>query len=260
MRYAALTDVGMLRRNNEDSFHADGHVFAVADGMGGHRAGEVASAVAIEAFVRFVKENASLAPLQRMERGIREANEQLISMALRDPDLEGMGTTLTAMMVENGVYLGHVGDSRAYLIRDGRLRRLTRDHSLVEKMVDEGALTPDEALVYPGRNVILRALGVSREVEADLIRVEVMPGDLVMLCSDGLSVSLEDAELEGLLRRVRDLEEGCRLLVEEANARGGVDNVTVVLVSLEEGDELGIMPDGGRKRRSRLRGFFRRRG
>ena len=259
MRYAALTDVGMLRRNNEDSFHADGRIFAVADGMGGHRAGEVASAMAVEAFVRYAKENASLEPLRRMEQGIRAANDLLVSMARRDPDLAGMGTTFTAVVVEGGVYLGHVGDSRAYLMRDGSLRRLTRDHSLVEKMLREGSLTREEAQAHPGRNVILRALGVSPEVEVDLARVEVLPGDLILLCSDGLSVSVEDGELETLLRRVGDLEEGCRRLVEVSNARGGVDNVTVILVRLEEGDDLGL-PSGGRRRwGAGLGGLFRRR-
>ncbi len=234
MRYAALSDPGRVRENNEDSYHADGRLFIVADGMGGHRGGEVASAMAIESFLAFERGNKGLPPLRRLRDGIATANQAVLKKAGGSPELEGMGTTFTAVLVEGGVYLGHVGDSRAYICREGALRLMTRDHSLVERMVREGFLTPREARLHPQRNVILRALGIAKGLEVDLDEVEVRPGDRLLLCSDGLSGCVEDAEIEAVLSAVADLEGCCRALVEAANARGGPDNITVVLVELGE--------------------------
>jgi protein phosphatase len=166
-------------------------------------------------------------------------------MAAENPSLEGMGTTFTVLLLEEGAFLGHVGDSRAYLLREGGLASLTRDHSLVAKMVREGFLTPRQARVHPRRNVILRALGMESRLVVDLSSPDLRAGDRVLLCTDGLTSHLEDEELEGILVRVRDTEECCRSLVAEANARGGEDNVTVVVIDLEEGD-LPREPAGGR--------------
>ena len=234
MRYAALSETGRVRDNNEDSYHADGRIFIVADGMGGHRAGEVASAAAIESFLRFEEEKRGLPPLQRLRGGIEAANHHLSIMAREDPELEGMGTTFTAILVESGLYLGHVGDSRAYMWRRGELRLLTRDHSLVERMVSEGHLSPRQARVHPQRNVILRALGVAEDLEADLDTIDVAPADRLLLCSDGLSGYLEDKELGEIMSLEVEPEERCRRLVGAANERGGLDNITVIVVDLGE--------------------------
>lgn len=236
MRYAAMSEKGKVRDNNEDSCYGDGHVFVVADGMGGHRAGEVASSTAIEAFLRFERENRDMHPRERIKEGILSANLELYRRARDDPGLEGMGTTFTCALLEEEVCLGHVGDSRAYLCREGELSLLTRDHSLVERMVREGYISSSEARSHPQRNIILRALGVSEELEIDLPSYAALPGDRLLLCSDGLTGSLEDAEIEGIISDVKDVEACCRRLVDAANDRGGFDNITVVLIHFEAGE------------------------
>lgn len=233
MRYAVLSDKGRVRENNEDSYHADGRVFIVADGMGGHRAGEVASAAAIEEFLAFEAQHREEPPLERLRGGMQAANRSLHRMADDDRELEGMGTTFTAVLVEEGLYLGHVGDSRAYIWREGGLRPMTRDHSLVERMVDEGQISPRDARTHPQRNVILRALGVAPDLEIDLDTVDVAPGDRLLLCSDGLTGMLEDAEIESVISGEAEPQECCRRLVDAANERGGTDNVTVIVVHIE---------------------------
>ncbi len=259
MLYAALSERGRVRENNEDSYHADGRLFIVADGMGGHRAGEVASASAIEEFLRFVEENAGAAPLERLGGGIAAANSALLRRAGEDPDLEGMGTTFTAVLVEAGLYLGHVGDSRAYLCRGGGLRPLTRDHSLVERMVGEGHISASEARTHPQRNVILRALGISSQLEVDLDVVDAVRGDRLLLCSDGLSGILDDREIEAIACARAGPEERCRMLVEAANRRGGPDNITVIAVDLGAEAEPAA-PEMPAKRRTLLGSLFRRGG
>lgn len=244
MRYAALTDTGRVRENNEDSYHADGRLFIVADGMGGHRGGEVASAVAIRSFLAFEEANRRMPPLRRLREGIAAADRAVLEMAGGNPELAGMGTTFTAVLVEGGVFLGHVGDSRAYIWRDGELRLMTRDHSLVERMVREGRISRREARTHPQRNIILRALGIRGGTEADLDEVEARPGDRLLLCSDGLTACLEDGEIEVLLSGEEDLSLCCRALVDAANRRGGPDNITVVLAEL--GDEVGGAEEGRR--------------
>lgn len=258
MRYAALSETGRVRDNNEDSCHADGRVFIVADGMGGHRAGEVASATAIEEFLAFEGNHRDLNPLERLRGGIKAANRTIYRMAEDDTRLAGMGTTFTAVLIEEGLYLGHVGDSRAYMCRNGRLRLLTRDHSLVERMVDEGHLSRREARTHPQRNVILRALGISEDVEIDLDMVDAIAGDSLLLCSDGLSGSLEDAELEAMVCAREGPERRCRRLVDAANERGGLDNITAVVIDL--GPEAGAAsPSPPAGKGSRWRKFFGRR-
>jgi len=257
LRYAALSERGRVRDNNEDSYYADGRFFIVADGMGGHRAGEVASASAIEEFLRFAEENSGAPPLERLGGGIRAANDALFRMAEEDPELEGMGTTFTVVLVEEGLYLGHVGDSRAYICRDGKMRPLTRDHSLVERMVDEGHISASEARTHPQRNVILRALGVSPRLEVDLDVVDAVGGDRLLLCSDGLSGYLDDREIEAVVSSQAGPKERCRMLVEAANERGGLDNITVIVVDLgPEVEPAGTLPPA--KKRSFLGSLFHR--
>lgn len=234
MRYAALSETGRGREQNEDSYRADGRIFIVADGMGGHRAGEVASSGAIEEFMRFERENHAMGPLDRIIGAMLSANERLYNMALTDPGLAGMGTTFTVTIYEQELYLGHVGDSRAYLFRDGGLAMLTRDHSLVEQMVREGYISRREARTHPQRNVILRALGVSDDLEMDLDSMTVLAGDWLLLCSDGLSGVLEDEEIVAFLSDLDEPERGCRELMNAAKDRGGTDDITAVLINFDE--------------------------
>lgn len=251
MRYASLSEKGQVRDNNEDSCFADGRVFVVADGMGGHRGGEVASSTAIEVFLDFERDNRDLDPLDRIREGILSANLELYSRARGDPGLEGMGTTFTCALLEEEVCLGHVGDSRAYLWRDGELTLLTRDHSLVERMVREGHITRPEARNHPQRNIILRALGVSDELEVDLDSYAALPEDRLLLCSDGLTGSLEDEEINNIITEVADPERCCRHLVDAANDRGGFDNITVVLIDFGSGETRQTSRAEGKKKKRR---------
>ena len=236
MRYASLSEKGQVRDNNEDSCFCDGRVFVVADGMGGHRGGEVASSTAIETFLRFEKDHRGLDPQNRIREGILAANLELYEQAQSDPRLEGMGTTFTCALLGEEVYLGHVGDSRAYLWREGKLTLLTRDHSLVERMVREGYITRSEARNHPQRNIILRALGVSDDLEVDLDSFAALPQDRLLLCSDGLTGTLKDEDINHIITGVVEPDECCRHLVDAANDRGGFDNITVVLIDFEGGE------------------------
>ncbi|MCZ7527900.1 MAG: Stp1/IreP family PP2C-type Ser/Thr phosphatase [Acidimicrobiia bacterium] len=229
------TDVGRVREENEDGFLVDERVglYAVADGMGGHRAGEVASATALEAL------RASVAAGSAVRDAVLAANAAVHEKAAGDAELAGMGTTLTAATLAAGgtLLVAHVGDSRAYVLRDGELRQVTVDHSLVEELVREGRLTPEQATVHPHRSIITRALGVDAEVEVDLYSVELRPGDRVLLCSDGLTSMVRPDGVATVLRREDDAERAARALVDTANAAGGEDNITVVVVDVEDGDD-----------------------
>lgn len=255
MRYAALTEKGKVRPNNEDACYADGRVFIVADGMGGHRGGETASSLAVQVFLEKERELGNLPPVERIRRAMKAANRAVWRKGGEEPALQGMGTTFTVLLLEGHGYIGHVGDSRAYLFRDGNLQRMTEDHSLVEEMVREGRLDPAMAREHPQRNVILRALGVSREVEVDAVSFTPFQGDRVLLCSDGLTGALEDREIRDFLEVERDTERCCRMLVGEAERRGGEDNITVVLVDIQTGGRIG--EGKGRGGRTGLKGLFR---
>jgi serine/threonine protein phosphatase PrpC len=225
------TDQGQVRDSNEDGYVVDRRLqlFAIADGMGGHRAGEVASATALEAL------RASVASGTALGDAITSANAAVFGKATDDESLSGMGTTLTALMPDrDGVLIGHVGDSRAYLLRDGTLRQLTTDHSLVQEFIREGRLTEEQAAVHPQRSIITRALGVEPEVEVDVYPVPLHAGDRILLCSDGLSTMLRSDDIAGLLRRESDPTRAANLLVDAANAAGGEDNITTIVVDVED--------------------------
>lgn len=225
------TDQGQVREGNEDGYVVDRRLqlFAVADGMGGHRAGEVASATALEAL------RAAVASGTGLGDAITSANAAVHGKATGDEDLHGMGTTLTAVVPDgNGVLVGHVGDSRAYLLRDGELRQLTTDHSLVEELVREGRLTEEQAAVHPQRSIITRALGVEDDVEVDVYPVPLLPGDRLLLCSDGLTTMLRPEDISALLRRESDPTRAANLLVDAANAAGGEDNITTIVIDIED--------------------------
>jgi PPM family protein phosphatase len=230
------TDVGRQRSANEDSLVLRPPFFAVADGMGGARAGEVASAIAAEAF-----EGASAAgeaAEAQLARLLREANRRIYDLAVTEESHRGMGTTLTAAKVhDEEVSLAHVGDSRAYRMRDGALEQITRDHSLVAELERSGQITPEAAEHHPQRSIITRALGPEPDVEVDTYTLSARDGDLFLLCSDGLTSMISDDEVAAILRTSATLDEAADSLIKAANQSGGKDNITVVLFRIgEQGD------------------------
>jgi PPM family protein phosphatase len=235
---AGKTDPGRVRRRNEDAFVLDPPLFAVADGMGGAQAGEVASRLAAAAF-REYREADALAPEERLQAIIKEANRRIYDRARADSEVSGMGTTLTAALLTDGrVVIGHVGDSRAYRIRDGRLEQLTDDHSLVADLMRSGRLTAEEAEGHPQRSVITRALGTDPDVDVDTLVVDAQAGDLYLLCSDGLSTMVSDDDVLRTVEKAKTLEDAARDLVRAANRGGGEDNVTVVLFRVDSDEAL----------------------
>jgi protein phosphatase len=237
VQVAGLTDPGRVRRRNEDAFVSAPPLFAVADGMGGAQAGEVASRLAAAAFHDYHEADA-LDPEARLRSIIQEANRRIYARASTDPHASGMGTTITAALASGArVAVGHVGDSRAYLLRDDKLEQLTQDHSLVADLVRSGRLTPEEAEIHPQRSVITRALGTDSAVLVDSFSIEARAGDVYLLCSDGLTTMLDEETVQRIVLETADLEEAARALVEAANRNGGEDNVTVVLFALAEAGE-----------------------
>jgi len=226
------TDTGRKRLRNEDAFVCEPPLFAVADGMGGAQAGEVASGLAAAALREGGVDGGGE---RRVAQLIQEANRRVHDRATTDAAATGMGTTITAALVESDgrVAFGHVGDSRAYLLRDGRLDQLTDDHSLVAELVRRGELSPAEAEVHPQRSVITRALGTDPDVDVDTFSVEALPGDVFLICSDGLSSYVDGGEIEQIMSHNRgNLETGARSLIDAANRGGGEDNITAVLFAV----------------------------
>jgi protein phosphatase len=235
----AFTDTGQQRRHNEDAYYARTPVFAVADGMGGAQAGEVASHAAVEAVAAGLPEDGTAE--DRLAAVVRRANEAIFRMSREDDSRAGMGTTLTAVHVgEHDVAIAHVGDSRAYRFRDGELSRLTEDHSLVEEMRRRGQLTAEEADEHPQRSIITRALGPEPDVLVDTRSWAARDGDVLLLCSDGLTSMIPEAKVAEILREATGLEQAGRALIAAANRAGGRDNITVVLLRLEEVGEPGL--------------------
>jgi PPM family protein phosphatase len=226
------TDQGRTRAKNEDASLVDDEhtLFAVADGMGGHRGGEVASHTAIEAL------RAAFAGGAAIDVAIARANDAVLARAAGNDELTGMGTTLTAVTVTgpNQLLFGHVGDSRAYLLRAAEMVRLTDDHSLVEELVREGRLTPEQAEAHPQRAIVTRALGVEADVEVDTYEISVDPGDRVLICSDGLTTMVRERDIERFARSERDPQRAADLLVAAANDAGGEDNITVIVIDVLE--------------------------
>jgi protein phosphatase len=241
---ASHTDVGRVRKVNQDRFAEfdDGRgsrLLVVADGMGGHRGGETASRLAVEAIGDVFSSSGE--PLEGMLRtAIETANERVYQSASADPKLAGMGTTVVALCLGEGgeAWVAHVGDSRLYLLRDGTLDALTADHSVVAEMQQQGFLSAEEAQAHPRRNELTRSVGVAGEVEVDVARIEVRPGDRFLLCSDGLCGYLGEVEIREVLERERPLD-AARILVDHANAKGGHDNITVQVLAIRDGAPLG---------------------
>lgn len=226
----AHTDVGRVREGNEDSFLADSPLFVVADGMGGHLAGDIASATAVEVIKERTGELSADDP-ETLAATLKEANRAIWSKADADPNVRGMGTTCTLALVDGErVEIAHVGDSRAYLFRADELRQVTEDHTLVGRMVREGRLSAEDAERHPQRSIITRALGVDEDVEVDLLTLELSDGDRLLICSDGLSSMISADQIAGVLAEAGDAQTAAEQLVELANEAGGEDNITAVVV------------------------------
>jgi protein phosphatase len=230
---AGLSDVGRQRHTNEDRFYESAPMFAVADGMGGARSGEVASQIAVD---EFKEQDAKAGGAEDLlARIAQSANRKIYELAQSDESHAGMGTTLTAALVGDGeISLGHVGDSRAYRFRDDELERLTQDHSLVEELMRMGKLSPEDAEVDPRRSIITRALGPEPTVDVETCTYPAKDGDVYLLCSDGLTGMVPEERMAEILRGRSSLEQAARQLVNDANASGGKDNITVVLFKLAD--------------------------
>ncbi|QTE29526.1 Stp1/IreP family PP2C-type Ser/Thr phosphatase [Pengzhenrongella sicca] len=245
LRYAARSDVGLVRANNQDSAYAGPHLLVVADGMGGHAGGDVASSVAV----------ATLAPLddeahgpddalEELDRALHAAQDELLARAERDPQLAGLGTTVTALLrTGSKLAMAHIGDSRAYLLRDGEMAQVTTDHTFVQHLVNTGKITAEEAEHHPQRSVVMRVLGdFDMEIVLDLSVREARPGDRWLLCSDGLSGVVSAETLGDTLRGVPDVDACAERLIQLALRGGGPDNITVIIADVVDLDRL---PDGG---------------
>lgn len=250
---AGMTDVGTTREHNEDDFYlAEGEeaLCVVADGMGGHRSGEVASAMAIKAIVEFYREttvdgkgDARLNDGEqersldeyRLVKAIRQANKAVFQAASESELYRGMGTTIVCgYFIEDGVYFAHIGDSRGYRFRNGKLEQQTEDHSLANEYVRMGILKSEDVEHFPYKNVITRACGLTDDVEVDVVYSPVEPGDLFLLCTDGLTDMINDAGIQEMLQDHKDLEKLAKALVDRANDNGGADNITLILAKVEE--------------------------
>ncbi len=230
-KYGSKTDIGCVREQNEDSLIVRAPLFVVADGMGGHAAGEIASEIAVKTIEELAPDHADA---EALGAAVEQANRDIINAALAGQGREGMGTTCTAAILErNRLVLAQVGDSRAYLLHNGELTQLTRDHSLMANMIEAGQITPEEARFHPNRSVITRALGNDPDTIPDLYEINVEDGDRLMLCSDGLYSMIEDDEIAAVMQRVADPQRCATTLVNGAIAAGGLDNVTVIVADAE---------------------------
>ncbi|MEW6446987.1 MAG: Stp1/IreP family PP2C-type Ser/Thr phosphatase [Bacillota bacterium] len=232
MEWAVLSHKGLARAKNEDNLLvcADIGLFAVADGMGGHQAGEVASRLALESLERAVRQNDESDLLAVLTNAFEQANQNVYMAAQSNPECEKMGTTLTACIIRAGnLFWLHVGDSRGYLVRNNEIKQFTEDHSYVSDFVRKGELTPEEAEVHPYRHVLTRALGTEPLIQVDKGIVKLEPNDVVLLCTDGLTLHLNDHEILEIARNGRPTEQ-VRKLVKTALERGGLDNVTLILI------------------------------
>jgi protein phosphatase len=239
---AARTDVGMVRSGNEDNFFADADqshgLFIVADGMGGHAAGEVASEMAVQIVPRelsSVRDVTHPSARDKVMNSLKTANKAIYDRMISEPDKQGMGTTVSALLMSNGRYMiGQVGDSRVYLLRDGMLTQLTKDHSYVQEQVDAGFLTPEQARYHPYSNVITRCVGAGDTVEPDVYDGELKIGDVLLVASDGLTGMVDDRRLQQLLLARSTPGRIVDALIADANGRGGLDNITAIVIRVEE--------------------------
>jgi len=237
------THTGMIRTGNEDSFFSDlpRGLFVVADGMGGHAAGEVASDMAVRILSDELRDASAMADdvaRERVQQSLQRANQAIYQRTLTEVDKQGMGTTVCVLLLHDARYLiGHVGDSRVYMLRDGALRQLTKDHSYVQEQVDAGVLTPEQARYHPYSNVITRCVGANTDVQPDLYTGDVRRGDTFLVASDGLTGMVDDRRLAQLLQSRATAQRVVDALIAEANGRGGLDNITAIVVRVLALDE-----------------------
>lgn len=251
MRSVGKTDIGLVRKVNEDSFlceklsgNNDSHLYIVADGMGGHNAGEVASSMAVQEIAAYIRDN-----IQTLELGDKEiqdlirnaimyANDKVYKTSIEKSNCLGMGTTLSMVLTKgSSLYIGHVGDSRVYLIRDNKISRLTEDHSLVAELIKAGTIKPEEADNHPQKNVITRALGTEYTLEPDVSQCSMQSGDFILICTDGLSNAINEQDMVYAVLNASDLNEACELLVSKAKENGGFDNITLVAIKMGKGGD-----------------------
>lgn len=239
MKAFSITNIGMQRKVNQDyvycSKEAIGslpNLYIVADGMGGHKAGDYASRCCVESMIQEVKGDSLKSPVSILEHAIQKANETVLRESKKNVEYEGMGTTVVvATIVEDTLHVGNIGDSRLYVIRD-KIEQITQDHSLVETMVRTGELMPEDARFHPNKNIITRALGTNEDVKADFFEVKLEKADTILLCSDGLSNMVEDREIERIVKEMHDVEKASETLVELANQNGGTDNIAIVMIQI----------------------------
>lgn len=237
MKAYAKTDIGAMRKTNQDYIFCSmkpvgslPNLFIVADGMGGHKAGDLASRYTVEEFLNVVEASESENPISIIEEAVRKSNIALINKSKESIDYEGMGTTLVvATFIRNSLYIANVGDSRLYCINND-IQQITRDHSLVEEMINLGEIDRKNARTHENKNIITRAVGVDSEVVADFFEVDYSKDDIILMCSDGLSNMIDDEDIKRIINESTDLEAACNMLIETANANGGRDNISVILI------------------------------
>ena len=237
MKTFSITDIGMCRKMNQDYCYTSElpvgnlpNLFIVADGMGGHNAGEYASRYTVETIVRVAEASAKSRPADIIEEAVKKANEELIKKAAQDTSMWGMGTTVvTAVISGNRLYAANVGDSRLYIVNE-QMRQITRDHSYVEEMIRRGELDREAARLHPNKNIITRAVGVMEEIQIDFFETDIGFGDEILLCSDGLTNMVEDEDIRRIVKGQRDTAEKAERIVLAANQNGGRDNITVVVI------------------------------
>lgn len=243
MEFGVKTDVGMVRDNNQDAFYVSPDenfpLFIIADGMGGHKAGEIASNMAIDIIKDnltrdLAKTSISDKEIKKIiENSIYEANRGIYIKSIENENFSGMGTTVVlAYIIKDKIFIGHVGDSRAYILRKDKLFQVTKDHSLVEELISNGSISKEEARNHPQRNVITRAVGTSADIKIDIIVEDKYKDDTLLLCTDGLTTMVDDDKIKDLLVNSENIQETCENLVKLSNARGGFDNITVIAIEI----------------------------
>ncbi|MBQ2801025.1 MAG: Stp1/IreP family PP2C-type Ser/Thr phosphatase [Lachnospiraceae bacterium] len=244
MKTFSITDIGLKRKINQDYVFSSEmqvgalpNLFIVADGMGGHKAGDYASRKATQIIVESIKSSEETSPVRLIRTAVERANKELLKKAKESEDYEGMGTTMVvATITEECLYVANVGDSRLYIIND-EINQVTKDHSLVEEMVRMGGIDEETAKYHPKKNVITRAVGGAEEIEIDFFELKLMPGDIILMCSDGLTNMLDDEEIKLIIKKQRDVIEKAEELVKAANENGGRDNITVTIIEQSETEE-----------------------
>lgn len=251
MRSVGKTDIGLVRKVNEDSFLCeklpgtdDSYLYIVADGMGGHNAGEVASSMAVQEVASYVRENIGILELGDKEiqdlvrNAIFYANDKVYKTSILKSNCLGMGTTLSMVLLKGDtIYIGHVGDSRIYLIRENEIERLTEDHSLVAELIKSGSIKPEDAKDHPQKNVITRALGTEYNIDPDVDQRNIKNDDFILICTDGLSNAVSEEDMVYAVVNTSDLDDSCGLLINKAKENGGYDNITAVIIHICKGGD-----------------------